>query len=225
LKSIWLHRAENPEKIDRAFPKVIGKMMPSLTPNKRGYMLIDITLKITPATMRAAQSLEQKALAGHLGTHFDVMDKDFPLEFVERRGVVFDVSALGRGEIGLGNIDARLIGRDYFVAFCSGFIEAVGYWNREYFSDHPQLSNELIDFLLEAGISIIGVDFAGIRRGKEHTAKDQYCADKGVFVVENLCNLKTLLDGKPFREFTANTYPLNYAGMTGIPCRVVARLD
>ena len=42
-------------------------------------------------------------------------------------------------------------------------------------------------------ISMIGVDFAGIRRGKEHTPKDQYCADRGVFVVENLCGLSRLL--------------------------------
>ena len=26
----------------------------------------------------------------------------------------------------------------------------------------------------------IGVDFAGVRRGKEHTPMDQYCADRGV---------------------------------------------
>lgn len=84
------------------------------------------------------------------------------------------------------------------------------------------MSNELIDALLDKDISIIGVDFAGVRRGKEHTPKDQYCADRGVFIIENLCNLKAVLDNGGY--FQANTYPMNYAEMTGLPCRVVAEV-
>ena len=109
-----------------------------------------------------------------------------------------------------------------FTAFYTGFIEEQGYGGKIYFTEHPQLSHALIDALLEKKISMIGVDFAGIRRGKEHTPKDQYCADRGVFVVENLCGLSRLLVGT--REFTACTYPMNYAGMTGLPCRVVAKI-
>ncbi len=111
-----------------------------------------------------------------------------------------------------------------FVAFRTGFIEEVGYGNADYFSAHPQLSQELIHSLLQKRIAIIGVDFAGIRRGKEHTPADQACADQGVFVVENLCNLAAVLSGQSAREFSASTYPVNFSGMTGLPCRVVARL-
>lgn len=42
-------------------------------------MLIDLTLKITPKMVKDAQGNEKTALAGHLGTHFDVMNKVFPL--------------------------------------------------------------------------------------------------------------------------------------------------
>ena len=87
---------------------------------------------------------------------------------------------------------------------------------------YPQLSDELIDRLLDKKISIIGVDFAGVRNGKEHTPKDQYCADRGVFIVENLCNLKAVVDAGG--ECIVNTYPMNYAEMTGLPCRVVAEV-
>lgn len=69
---------------------------------------------------------------------------------------------------------------------------------------------------------MIGIDFAGVRRGKEHTPKDQYCADRGTFIIENLCNLKNLAQQTEY--FTANTYPMNYADMTGLPCRVVAEV-
>ena len=54
---------------------------------------------------------------------------------------------------------------------------------------------------------------------KEHTPMDQYCADRGVFIIENLCNLSGVL--KNGNTFIANTYPMNYAEMTGLPCRVV----
>lgn len=53
---------------------------------------------------------------------------------------------------------------------------------------------------------------------REHPVKDQYCADHGVFVIENMCNLKELLN----KDVIMNTYPMRYQGMTGLPCRVVA---
>ena len=50
---------------------------------------------------------------------------------------------------------------------------------------------------------------------------DHYCRIENVrlFVVENLCNLKAVLDtgGKG----TVSMYPIKYADLTGLPCRVV----
>ncbi|WP_343083388.1 cyclase family protein [Blautia producta] len=185
-------------------------------------MLIDITLKITPKMVSDAQGNEKKSLTGHLGTHFDVMNKEFPLEYTERRGIIFDVSHVKGRDIDISDVDLDRIEEGMFTAFYTGFIEEQGYGGKIYFTEHPQLSHALIDALLEKKISMIGVDFAGIRRGKEHTPKDQYCADRGVFVVENLCGLSRLLVST--REFTACTYPMNYVGMTGLPCRVVAKI-
>ena len=182
-------------------------------------MLIDITLKITPKMVTDAQGNEKKALAGHLGTHFDVMNKEFPLEYTRRRAVVFDVSAVKDRDIDVADIELSKVGKDMFVAFYTGFIEKEGYGGKAYFTGHPQLSNELIDALLVKEVSIIGVDFAGVRRGKEHTPKDQYCADHGVFIIENLCNLMAVIG-----ECIIHTYPMKYAEMTGLPCRVVAEL-
>ena len=81
---------------------------------------------------------------------------------------------------------------------------------------------DLIQLLVEKGVSIIGVDCAGVRRGKEHTPTDQYCADRGVFIVENLWGLEQLLDSD---HWTIHTYPMNYADVTGLPCRVIAELS
>ena len=185
-------------------------------------MKIDITLKITPKMVIDAQGNEKKALVGHLGTHFDVMNKEFPLEYTQRNGIVFDVSKVQNRDIDIADIDLDEVSSDMFVAFYTGFIEEEGYGTRKYFTEHPQLSNELIEELLKKKVSIIGIDFAGVRRGKEHTPMDQHCADCGVFIIENLCNLKKLLENDGL--FIANTYPMNYADMTGLPCRVVAEI-
>ncbi|MCI8852761.1 MAG: cyclase [Lachnospiraceae bacterium] len=183
-------------------------------------MLIDITLRITPKMVEDAQGNEKKAMVGHLGTHFDVMNQEFPLEYITRRGVVFDVSAWKEREITSADVELERVSPDMAVLFYTGFVEQEGYGGKRYFTEHPQLSRELVEKLVERKVSIIGVDFAGVRRGKEHTPTDQYCADQGVFIVENLCNLGSLpADGE---EFLVHTYPMNYEGMTGLPCRVVA---
>lgn len=185
-------------------------------------MFIDITLKITPQMISDAQGNEKKALSGHLGTHFDAMNKEFPLDYFERRGIVFDVSQCTEDDICLSGSDLKQVEPHMFVAFYTGYIEREGYGGSNYFASHPQLSTSLIEALLEKNISIIGVDFAGVRRGKEHTPMDQRCADHGVFVIENLCNLSELLaHGTKFQAYTS---PMHFAGMTGLPCRVIARV-
>jgi len=187
-------------------------------------MLIDLSVKVTNISNKDALVNEKMASFGHLGTHFDVMNKEFPLEFTKRKAIVFDVSEIVDREIAEADIDISLISADMFVSFYTCFIEKFEYGTKSYFTMHPQLSDKLIDKLLEKKISIIGIDFAGVRRGVEHTPKDQYCADRGVFIIENLCNLGKVLNGKSVVDFTANTYPVNFAGMTGLPCRVVAEI-
>lgn len=182
-------------------------------------MLVDITLKITPDMVIEEQEKEKKVLVGHIGTHFDVMNKEFPLEYTQREAIIFDISKIKDRDIEIEDIELEEVHEDMFVAFYSGFIEKEGYGGGK---AHPQLSNELIDALLNKKISIIGVDFGGIRRGKEHPIKDQYCADRGVFIVENLYGLSTLI--KYGTRCKIYTFPMNYAQMSGLPCRVIANI-
>ena len=186
-------------------------------------MLMDITLPVTPEMLGTAWENTAKSLVGHLGTHFDVMDREFPIEYTRRKAVVFDVSHIRGRDIGTADIDIDLVKKDMFVAFYTGFIEEVPYGTPAYFKEHPQLGNSLIEALIEKRISIIGIDCAGIRRTPEHVPIDRHCAESGVFVVENLWDLKQVLAAGG--HFTAHTYPMRFVGITGLPCRVVARTD
>ena len=185
-------------------------------------MLLDITLPVTSELMGTAWENTAKSLVGHLGTQFDVMDKEFPLEYTQRRGIVFDVSHIRGRDIGASDIDLPSVEAGMFVAFCTDYLSEVAYGTPRYFKEHPQLAMDLIGQLLEKGVSIIGIDCAGIRRAPEHVPVDQRCADRGVFVVENLWGLQALLANGA--TFTARTFPLRYSGLTGIPCRVVAEV-
>lgn len=186
-------------------------------------MLIDLTLKLTRKMLTDAFETKNQALAGHAGTHFDVMDQEFPLSYTERCGIVFDVRKVSGRDIECPDIDLNAVEAGMFVAFCTGFMEKTAYGEPGYFTNHPQLSVDLIDKLLEKGVSIIGLDFAGVRRTPEHIPTDQRCADNGVFIIENLCNLKdVLMQGG---RFTACTYPMNCSELTGLPCRVVAKIE
>ena len=171
--------------------------------------------------MKDHEANVDRSLVGHLGTHFDVMDKEFPLEYTERRGIVFDVASIRGRDIEAADIDLARVEADMFVAFRTGFTDEEPYGTVRYFREHPQLSQELIGILLEKKVSIIALDCAGIRRGQEHTPADQRCADAGVFVVEDLCRLEQLPESG---TFTVHTYPMRYEGITGLPCRVVAEI-
>ena len=116
-------------------------------------MLIDITLRVTPDLSKEAQGNQDRSLVGHLGTHFDVMNKEFPLEYTRRQGVAFDVSTIRERDITSADVDLSQVDRDMFVAFHTGYIEEVGYGNRTYFGQHPQLADELID-KLSAGMGV-----------------------------------------------------------------------
>ena len=67
-------------------------------------MLIDITLKVTPNMAKTSAQNTDPSLVGHIGTHFDVMEREFPLEYTERKGVAFDVSSIFDRDIEIEDI-------------------------------------------------------------------------------------------------------------------------
>ena len=78
---------------------------------KENMMKTDITLRVTAKLQQDAEQNLKKASSGHIGTHFDCMNKQFPLENTERRGVVFDVSAVSGRDIEKFDVDMSRIKR------------------------------------------------------------------------------------------------------------------
>lgn len=61
-------------------------------------------------------------------------------------------------------------------------------------------------------------------RGKEHTPMAHVCADRGTFVIENPCSLVQVLQGASYTVAHIHTYPMNFEGMTDLPCSAVAEI-
>ena len=88
-------------------------------------MLTDLTVLVTGAQLNKIAGSGGIPSFGHLGTHFDVMDKRFPLEFVRRQSVIFDVRNLFDREIETSDIDMNQVEAGMFVVFCTGFVETL----------------------------------------------------------------------------------------------------
>ena len=86
-------------------------------------LLIDLSVKVTRQADKDAHGNEKQASFGHLGTHFDVMDKEFPLAFTRREGIAFDVSDVEGRDIGTRDVDLAPVEAGMFAAFRTGFIE------------------------------------------------------------------------------------------------------
>lgn len=190
-------------------------------------MKIDLTYQLTKEKIENAVknfSDKDKALmsTGHLGTHFDVMGKNFSLDFTETEGIIFDVSKID-DEIKISDIEIEKIREKNFVLFYTGVSEKFDYGTDDYNKNFPQLSWNLIEELANKKISMIGVDMRGIRKGDEHSKADNFCAQRGIFIVENLVNLSKLIEFKE-KKFIIHTYPINIRGFSGLPSRVIAEI-
>lgn len=178
-------------------------------------MYIDLTLQISKEIIKT-NNLENKQLLNHFATHFDIMDKIFPLEYIKRDGIIFN--KIGQKLIDLTSDELNKIKENSFVLFNTGFINKVGYFSKEYSDNQPEISTNLIFKLIEKKVSIIGLDFKGVKKGSDHRKYDQLCADNNLFIVENLTNLDKVSE---LKDFIVYTFPLNYTFLTGVPCRVV----
>ena len=92
-------------------------------------------------------------------------------------------------------------------------------WRSEsYFTDHPVLSADGAEFLVQTGIDLVGVDFPSVDRPPH--AAHLVLLGRSVLIGENLTNLAAL-DRISF-EFSA--IPLAIIGRDGAPVRAFARI-
>lgn len=159
--------------------------------------------------------------AGHIGTHVDVYKKSsIPEKYFETRGVVINCECFTPDEeIGKDVLEDVELNEGDFIIFVTKIKDRYPYGSNEYLRNHHQLSWALINHLISKKVSFIGIDGAGIRRGKEHKKADVLCEENCCYVVENL----DMADFTEYgRVFTINTIWFDNPLSTGLPVRVFA---
>ena len=154
--------------------------------------MLNLNLLVTAKAREDVMKYEPKVAQGHVGTHIDLKGKDF--RDTDLKGIVIKVPEKGVIE----DADLSKVKEGSFVMFKTMHSRRIDYGRKEYFGEHATLSDELIEKLIEKKVALIGIDGPGIKSGKEHPLTDQYLADKGIFVVENLCYLFLLKEGREY---------------------------
>lgn len=195
---------------------------------------IDLSVTLTNEMLEQAAALaatrahtEKSAkldLIGHVGTHIDLMGKEFDLKRTQTTGRIFDVRQVRADEITLKDFACEQVGAGEFPLFLTGRMQECAYGAKEYFLPSKELAWEVIEFLIARQVALIGVDMAGVRKAAEHVKADTLCAERGIFVVENLDQLPAVWEAAGGKPFTVQLYPLRLSGVTGLPCRVVAEM-
>ena len=159
----------------------------------------------------------------HVGTHIDAplhmieggkLISDFPVEKLVGPGYIID--ARGQSVIDESFITPPLKPGAIVLVF-TGFSQK--FTEIEYFEIYPELSESFAKKLIDAKVSMLGIDFAS-------PDKDPYPIHKlllgqEILIVENLTNLEKLLS---FKKFSVSALPLNLEAEAS-PARVLATIN
>jgi kynurenine formamidase len=161
------------------------------------------------------------SLSAHTATHVDLV-------FTEKRidprrmigtGKLIDVTRVSGGGVRLDDVKHQVeIESGDFVFFRTDWSQFVG--TVKYY-DHPELSLEVVQWLVSKNINAVGIDALGLGRDRKHGEYDRLLARNNIFVIENLANLSAI----PKKKFNTYCFPLKIENTDAIPARVVVEID
>lgn len=201
-------------------------------------MLIDISLPIQPGAVfrigSPAVEIESRiciderdaeyetaviSMPAHTATHIDLVSKDRSVELhrMISRGHVIDVTRVKSGKITLDDVGTVRVQPNESVLFrtdWSRYLDTAKYYA------HPELTPEVVKWLIEKCVNIVGIDALGVGRETRHGEYDRTFARHDVYVLENLTNLAAI----PQNTCTVYCFPLPLVNIEAIPARVIAEV-
>lgn len=160
----------------------------------------------------------------HTGTHIDIpmhlinddrFIADYPLDCFAGKGVLLDVR--GENPIRMKSCYKDMISDGCIVLLYTGF--DMHYQEKEYFTDHPEVSKELADFLLLRKIKMLGIDMPSPDFPPFPVHKSLLSND--ILILENLTCLHDLLH---VESFEVMAFPLKISAEASF-VRAICRVD
>ena len=153
----------------------------------------------------------------NMGTHIDVMSSEVILEN-ERligTGIKFDVSNIVDRPVELEDIDLSLVEKGKFIFFQTNWDKYFD--EEEIYNNHPEISMEVMEYLVEKKVNMIGIDTLGLGLGKNHGTIDVFLGKHEAYAIENLANL----DQIPEKDFKVYCLPMKIEGLDAFPTRIL----
>lgn len=153
----------------------------------------------------------------NMGTHIDVMSTDVIIENdrLISEGVKFDVSNITGRAIELDDLELSRIKEGVYVLFQTNWDK---YLNEdEKYSTHPEISMEVIEYLVGKKVNMIGIDTLGLGLRRNHGTIDEYLAKNKIYGIENLANLNSI----PEENFKVYCLPIKIEGLDALPARLL----
>ncbi len=155
-----------------------------------------------------------------MGTHIDVMSKDIelPNERLIAPGIKFDVSHIIDRPVELDDLELSQVKEGHFVFFQTGWDEFRD--DDEKYNAHPEISMEVIKYLVDKKVNMIGIDTLGLGKGRNHGLIDIFLGEQSIYAIENLTNL----DKVPKGVFKVYCLPMKIEGLDAFPARILVEV-
>ena len=153
----------------------------------------------------------------NMGTHIDVMSTDVIIENdrLISEGVKFDVSNITDRAIELDDLELSRIKEGVYVLFQTNWDKYLD--DDEKYSTHPEISMEVIEYLVGKKVNMIGIDTLGLGLRRNHGIIDEYLAKNKIYGIENLANLNSI----PEENFKVYCLPIKIEGLDALPARLL----
>lgn len=200
--------------IDVSMPVLAGAVY------RHGTPPVEIATRCFRDEAEAEYETVMLSLPAHTATHVDLVitGRRIALDRMIGPGKLFDVTGVSEGQVQMRDIERedRVLPGD-FVFFRTGWSRFSG--TKAYF-EHPELSLEVVQWLVSRGANAVGIDALGLGVGQRHGQYDRLMAEADVLVIENLANLDAVL----MHDFTVYCFPLSLQDVDAIPARVVVEI-
>ena len=186
----------------------------------KGCAPVDISSRTFHNDYEGTYETTMLTMALHTATHIDFVfpGKEFPMERMIGQGRVFDVAKAGDGTIGLKDLGKNAeADKGDFIFFRTNWSRFLG--TDKYF-EHPELSMEVLNWLISKEVNVVGIDAQGLARAARHGEYDRFMLKHDIPVVENLVNLSAL----PQSRFTVYCFPIKIENVDAMPVRVVVEI-
>lgn len=153
----------------------------------------------------------------NMGTHIDVMSNKVVLEN-ERliaHGIKFDVSNITDRPIILEDLNLSIVKEGDFVFFQTNWDKYFD--DEEKYNNHPEISMEVMEYLVDKKVNMIGIDALGLGIGRNHGLIDVFLGKNETYAIENLTNL----DKVPENNFRVYCLPMKIEGLDAYPARIL----